>query len=460
MKNTDSGAFVFFGATGDLAYKQIFPALQALIKDQHLNVPIIGVAKSGWDLDQLKARAKDSLENSGKFDAKIYKKLCSLLQYIDGDYGDEETFTTLRKTLGNAKRPLYYLAIPPELFGQVVKRLASADCIKDARVVVEKPFGSDLKSARKLNKILLKSFPEENIFRIDHYLGKEPVQNLTFFRFANPVLQACWNYKFIESIQITMAEKFGVSDRGKLYDQEGALRDVVQNHLLEVIACLAMECPKGKKHQHAREERSKLLEAIRPLTKKDVVRGQFRGYHKVKGVASNSKTETFAALRLYIDNERWKNVPFYVRTGKRLPITATEVIVRFKHAPHPVLDEHNIVDGSYYRFRLSPDQVIALGVRRKKPGEAMIGESSELVAHEVAPSEMPPYERLLGDATRGELLLFAREDAVEAAWKILDPVLKADLPVHEYEPNTWGPKQAKTIEPEGGWSNPTPTPDS
>lgn len=455
MKADASDAFVFFGASGDLAYKQIFPALQALIQHGHLDMPVVGVAKSSWDLEQFKARAKDSLDKNGGLDSAAFAKLSSLLKYIDGDYADASTFSKLHEVLGSAKRPLYYLAIPPDLFGVVVEGLAKAQSVKDARVVVEKPFGRNLASAKVLNKTLHRYFSEKNIFRIDHFLGKEPVQNLSYFRFANPIVELSWNNKNVKSVQITMAEQFGVAGRGKLYEEEGAIRDVVQNHMLEVIACLAMECPAGNDNEARRDERGALLKAVCPLSSSDLVRGQFRGYRNEPGVNSHSNVETFAALRFYIDNERWKGVPFYVRAGKCLPVTATEVLVSFRHPPHPVLDEAVLAEDCYYRFRISPDQVIALAIKLKLPGENMVGERAELVVHKQPANEMPPYERLLGDAIRGDATLFAREDSVEAAWRVLDQVLDNVTPVHEYEPNTWGPAQvAGSIEPEGGWYNP------
>lgn len=452
-----SDALVFFGATGDLAYKQIFPALQALIRRGHLDMPVVGVAKSNWNLDQLKARAKDSLEKHGHLDPVAYAKLCSLLHYIDGDYGDPTTFTKLRKALGGARRPLYYLAIPPSLFATVAEGLAKADCVKNARVVVEKPFGRDLVSAQELNRTLHRFFPEQAIFRIDHYLGKEPVQNLIYFRFANPLIEAGWDNQHIESVQITMAESFGVAGRGKFYEEAGAIRDVVQNHMLEVIACLAEECPAGKDHESRRDERGRLLKAVRTLDPSDVVRGQFHGYRREPGVAPDSQVETFAALRFHIDNERWNGVPFYVRVGKCLPVTATEVLVRFKQPPRPVLDETGPALDCYCRFRFSPEVVLALGTKVKKPGERMVGERIELVAHHQPPDEMEPYERLLGDAANGDATLFAREDSVEAAWRVVDRVLGNKTPLSVYQPNTWGPPEVdRTLAPEGGWHNPKP----
>ncbi|MCE9603482.1 MAG: glucose-6-phosphate dehydrogenase [Planctomycetia bacterium] len=454
METLPSDALVFFGATGDLAYKQIFPALAALVRHGRLEMTIIGVAKSGWNLDQLKARAKDSLEKKGKFDEATYAKLCARMNYIDGDYADPATFAQLHAALGGAQRPLYYLAIPPSLFGTVAEGLAQADCVKNARVVVEKPFGRDLASAKQLNETLHRYFPEESIFRIDHFLGKEPVQNLIYFRFANPQVEAGWNKEHIESVQITMAENFGVVGRGKFYEEAGAIRDVVQNHMLQVVACLAMECPCGTDHEARRDVRGRLLEAVRTLTPADVVRGQYRGYRDEKDVSPTSTVETFAILRFMIDNERWQGVPFFVRVGKRLPVTATEVLVRFKRPQRPVLDDTCEAPDCYYRFRLSPEMVLAYGTRVKKPGERMEGEGVELIAHHQRPDEMEPYERLLGDAANGDASLFAREDSVEAAWRIVDPILNDATPLAEYDPETWGPAAASRLTPDAGWHDP------
>jgi glucose-6-phosphate 1-dehydrogenase len=452
-----SDALVFFGATGDLAYKKIFPALQAMIRRGHLNLPIIGVASSKWNLDQFKVRAKDSLEKHSRLDPAAYARLCALLGYIDGDYRDPTTFAKLRQALGAAQRPLHYLAIPPSLFSTVAEGLSNAGCVKDARVVVEKPFGRDLASAQELNRTLHRFFPEQAIFRIDHYLGKEPVQNLIYFRFANPVVEAGWSATHVESVQITMAENFGVAGRGKFYEETGAIRDVVQNHMLEVIACLAMECPAENDHEARRDERGRLLKAVRTLQPSDIVRGQFRGYRQESGVAADSQVETFAAVRFQIDNDRWAGVPFYVRVGKCLPVTATEVLVRVKRPPRPVLDEASPPPANYYRFRLSPEVVLALGGTVKKPGERMEGESIELIARYQPPDEMDPYERLLGDAAAGDATLFAREDSVEASWRIVERVLGNATPLYEYEPKTWGPPEANgSVMPEGGWHNPQP----
>ncbi len=450
-----SDAFVFFGATGDLAYKQIFPALQALIRRDHFDLPIVGVAKGGGDVEALKARAKDSLEKHGNFDAAAYAKLCERLAYIDGDYNDPATYTKIREALGKARHPLHYFAIPPSMFATVAGGLAKAGCADGARVVVEKPFGHDLASATALNKTLHEHFPEEAIFRIDHFLGKEPVQNLSYFRAANPSADAGWNRAHIASVQITMAEKFGVAGRGGFYDAVGAVRDVVQNHMLEVIACLAMESAASTNHEDRRDERSALLKAIRTLDPSCAVRGQFRGYASEPGVAPGSKTETFAAMRFDIDNERWKGVPFFVRVGKCLPVTATEVLMRFKRYPRPVLDEPGPPPANYYRFQLGPKVVIALGANVKKPGELMEGELTELIAHQQHPGEMEPYERLLGDAAHGDGTLFAREDSVEESWRIVDPILGSTVPVYEYEPGTWGPREViGAVVPEGGWHDP------
>ncbi|MEX5219599.1 MAG: glucose-6-phosphate dehydrogenase [Nitrospira sp.] len=450
-----SDAIVFFGASGDLAYKKIFPALQAMIQRGHLEMPIIGVAKSEWSLEQFRNRARDSVVKHGDLDEQAFAQFSRLLRYISGDYREPATFERLRKELGAAQRPLYYLAIPPSMFPIVIEGLAESGCLSDnTRVVVEKPFGRDLDSAQDLNRMLRAHFSEQAIFRIDHYLGKEPVQNLIYFRFANPLFETGWNHRHIERVQITMAERFGVAGRGRFYEEAGAIRDVVQNHMLMVIASVAMEEPAGNDHESMRDERARILKAIRPLTPPDVVRGQFRGYRREEGVASDSQVETFAALRFHIDNDRWAGVPFYVRAGKCLPVTATEVLVELKRPSCPILDETEPPFPNHFRFRLSPDVLIALGTKAKVPGEAMRGERIELVARHCSGDEMDPYDRLLGDAVKGDPTLFAREDGVEAAWRIVEPILRTVTPPYEYEPNTWGPKEAGRLIENGTWHNP------
>jgi len=451
-----SDAIVFFGATGDLAYKKIFPSLQSMVKHDELNVPVIGVAKAGWNLDQLKDRAKASLtEYGGGVDPAAFEKLGSLLRYVDGDYRDPTTFERIKTELGSAKHPLYYLAIPPSLFAEVAKGLHSSSCTKGARIVVEKPFGRDLASSRELDNTLHEFFPESSIFRIDHYLGKEPVQNILYSRFSNMLFEPIWNRNYIGSVQITMAEKFGVQGRGKLYEEVGAIRDVVQNHMLQLVALLAMEAPAGQSGEALRDERGKLLRLVRALTPADVVRGQFKGYRDEEGVAKNSTVETFAAVRLWIDSWRWSGVPFYIRVGKSLPVTCTEVLVSLKQPPQKIFNEPVGKQPNYVRFRLSGEVVVAIGIRSKKPGEGMIGDDVELVAQHYPHTELEPYERLLMEAARGESAYFGRQDGVEEAWRIVDPVLGDVTPVYEYDPGTWGPAEASTLIPnDAGWHTP------
>jgi glucose-6-phosphate 1-dehydrogenase len=441
----ESDAFVFFGATGDLAHKKIFPALYAMVRRDGLNIPIILLARAGWTLEKLKERARESLKAAGEFDEACFDKMASLMRFADGDYSDPNTYSNLKKALGLAKRPIHYLAIPPSMFSSVVQGLAKSSCAQYARVIVEKPFGRDLASAQALDATLHEVFPESAIFRIDHYLGKEAVQNLLYFRFANTFLEPIWNRNYVKDVQITMAESFGVQGRGSFYEEVGAIRDVVQNHLLQVIALLAMDCPVSQEAHAMQAEKLRLFRAMRPLDPKEVVRGQFRGYRDEPGVAQDSDVETFAALRLHIDTWRWADVPFYIRAGKSLPLSATEVMVNLKTPPLAIFDADAKMPTNYFRFRLSPEVVISTGALVKRNGENMRGEPVELVARHRPTREKTPYERLLGDAVRGDTQLFTQDASVEAAWRVVDPVLKNPLPVVEYEPGSWGPKVANDI---------------
>ncbi len=448
-----SDALVLFGATGDLAYKSIFPALQALVRKQQLDIPVIATARGGKTLDDLRQRVRDSIAEHGVEDEAATQRLTELLGYVDGDYSRPETFERLREAIGDARAPLYYLAIPPSMFDTVIRSLDAVGCAgPDAQVVVEKPFGRDLESAQALGNTVHAVFDEEDIYRIDHYLGKESVQNLLYFRFANSFLEPIWNAGHVSSVQITMAEDFGVETRGAFYDSVGAIRDVVQNHLLQVVAHVAMERPANLSGDAVRDAKAEVLSRVHPLSPGDLVRGQYAGYREEKGVAPDSNVETFAAMKLTIDSERWRGVPFLIRTGKRMAATVTEVVVELKRTA-VLREERQPCAPNYFRFRLGPKRVaIALGALSKKPGSEMVGENVELLVRDDARDHMGAYERLIGDAIRGDHTLFAREDTVAHSWRVVDPVLDLPDPVAVYEPGSWGPEEAEALaDGVGGW---------
>ncbi|MEO7589124.1 MAG: glucose-6-phosphate dehydrogenase [Arachnia sp.] len=454
-----SDAFVFFGATGDLARKKIFPALYSMVKAGTLSVPVIGVASSGWGLPQFRDHVRDSVASSREADDdnEDLDRLLSLLAYVDGDYGEPSTFAGLKEALGSAQHPAHYLAIPPSLFATVVEGLQAAGLNRDARVIVEKPFGRDLASARELNQVIRSAFEESAIFRIDHYLGKEEIMNLLYFRFANSFLEPIWNRDHVASVQITLAETFGVQGRGAFYETAGCLRDVVENHMFQIVALLAMEPPAYQGYQAVQDEKVKVFRAMQPLGADDIVRGQFTGYLDEAGVAPHSDVETFVALRLSINSWRWAGVPWYLRSGKCLPSGAAEVVVELKPPPQPLFTDSAPARGraNYFRFRLSPNPEIAIAARVKRAGEEFVGDQRELTLFNGQPGEEQPYQRLLGDALAGEGALYTREDSIEAAWAVVEPVLQHHHRAHPYAPGTWGPEQADAlIAGDGRWHNP------
>jgi len=457
LTSARADAIVFFGATGDLVHKELFPALQGLVGDGGTHMPFIGVARSPWTTEQLRARARDSLEQSGRLDPQAFEKLASLLHYISGDYGAPETYAAVRRALGGARHPLLYMAVPPSVFPVVTDALADAGCVDGARVMIEKPFGRDLASAKELNRTLRRHFPEEEIFRIDHFLGKEPVQNITYTRFANPLLEPVWNRDHIHRVQITMAEDFGVRNRGRFYEEAGAIRDVVQNHLLQLLAIAAMDPPGGTGADALGDEKVRLLEHVQPFEAQNVVRGQYRGYRSADGVAPDSTVETYVAMKLFIDSWRWSGVPFYIRAGKELAVRSTELFVEFKRPPRDLFGEVVPPGSSHVRMRIGPDIAVGIGMRVKTHGEQMVGRDVELTLTSCPGDARPPYQRLFSDAIAGSKELFARQEGIEASWRIVEPVLGDVTPVFFYEPGSWGPVEAEALPgADGPWIDPVP----
>lgn len=455
MSAQPSDALVVYGATGDLAYKQIYTSLLGLVRDEGLNVPIVGVAHSGWNTEKLRDYARESLASHGETAPEVLERFLSLLTYVDGDYADPKLFTKLHKELGSATCPLHYLAVPPSFFEVVASGIANSGTACDARLVIEKPFGNDRASSKALNEVLRQNFSENNIYRIDHFLGKEPVQNLLYTRFANPMFEPIWNRQYVRSIQITMAENFGVENRAKFYDATGANRDVLQNHLLQVLAHVVMDPPTGEESEAMRDQKASLLKAVRPIDPNDVVRGQYRGYRNIPGVGPASTTETFIAVKLFIESWRWEGVPIYIRTGKNMPVTATEVCVQFRRPPRETFGEMVPSDSAHMRFRLSPDTAIGMGLRVKQSGHRMMGNDMELMLTARAAAFRPPYQRLLGDAMQGKNDLFGREDILDAQWRIVQDILDDTTPLYFYEPGSWGPDEAlQLISGDGAWRNP------